>query len=67
LSKAGDKRSYRTIKGELDEVMRNLQSEELDVDEAIELFNKGHLLLKELEDYLNSAENTVKQIKAKFE
>lgn len=67
MGKPEDKRSYRAIKAELDDVMLNLQSEDLDVDEAIELFNKGQKLVKELENYLSEAENTIKQIKAKYE
>jgi exodeoxyribonuclease VII small subunit len=61
-----DKFSYRELKDELDEVLSNLQREDLDIDEALKLYKRGQELIKDLEEYLKSAENTVKEIKAKF-
>jgi exodeoxyribonuclease VII small subunit len=58
--------SYRQLKEELDEVVIKLQGDDLDVEEALELYKKGQQLIKQLETYLETAENSVKELKAKF-
>lgn len=60
------KASYQVLKNELDELMANLQQEDLDVDEAVKLYKRGLELVKQIEDHLKSAENNVKEVKAKF-
>jgi exodeoxyribonuclease VII small subunit len=60
------KASYETLKTELDEVMLALQQEDLDVDKAVAYYEKGLKLIQELENYLKTAENSVKELKAKF-
>ena len=59
--------SYRELKEELDHVLQSLQREDLDVDEALELYARGQELIKALEKYLEKAENSVKKIKTSFE
>lgn len=59
--------SYRELKEELDSVLLKLQAEDLDVDEALDLYVRGQELVGRLEEYLKTAENSVKKIKAKFE
>jgi exodeoxyribonuclease VII small subunit len=59
--------SYQDLKADLDAVMMRLQSDELDVDEALQLYQKGQELIKELEGYLKQAENTINKIKTNFE
>jgi exodeoxyribonuclease VII small subunit len=61
------KPTYQELKVELDQVMSKLQQEELDVDEALKLYERGLQLVQELEKYLKTAENSVKQLKAKFD
>lgn len=58
--------SFKDLKEQLDSVVDKLQSDDLDVEEAISLYSKGQDLIKELESYLDKAENTVKELKAKF-
>lgn len=58
--------NYQNMQSELDEIMIALQQPELDVDQAIEYYQRGLELIAELEDYLENAENKVKEIKAKF-
>jgi exodeoxyribonuclease VII small subunit len=60
------KTSYESLKRELDEVMLALQQEDLDVDKALKHYERGLELVQSLENYLKSAENTVKELKAKF-
>lgn len=63
---AKDQVSYNHLKSELDQVIIRLQSDDLDVEEALELYNRGQGLIKQLETYLKQAENTVKELKAKL-
>lgn len=57
---------YTILKAELDTVMFELQREELDVDAALQYYERGLELVRQLEHYLQTAENRVVQIKAKF-
>ena len=59
--------SYQTLKAELDTVLSELQREDLDVDQALKHYQQGLELVKQLESYLQAAENQVKQLKAGFD
>ena len=56
-------KTYKQLQAELDEVMDKIQAEELDVEEAIKLFERGEKLIAELEQYLKTAENKIKRLK----
>ncbi|MBP7807065.1 exodeoxyribonuclease VII small subunit [Candidatus Saccharibacteria bacterium] len=56
-------KTYKQLQAELDEVMDKIQAEELDVEEAIKLFERGEKLIAELELYLKTAENKIKRLK----
>ncbi len=58
-----NKKTYREIQSELDEVLSELQSGELDIDDALKKYERGSHLLKELERQLKMAENKITQIK----
>ena len=60
-----DKR-YQELNAELDGILLELQREDLDVDVAVKKYERGLELVKELETYLGTAENKVKELKAKF-
>jgi exodeoxyribonuclease VII small subunit len=60
------KTDYKSINSELDDILQRLQSEDLDVDEAVKLYERGIELTKELEAYLKDAENQVSKITADF-
>jgi exodeoxyribonuclease VII small subunit len=49
--------SYRELSSELDEVMSRLQADDVDVDTAIELYEKGMALVGQLTEYLQDREN----------
>lgn len=59
--------NYRELSSELDDILNKLQSGELDIDEAVKLYERGMVITKELEDYLKDAENKATKIKASFE
>lgn len=58
--------NYQKLQAELDEIMRQLQSGDIDVDEALKHYERGLAIVKLLEEYLEQAENRVREIKAKF-
>lgn len=57
---------YAALSTELDGILDKLQSEQLDVNEAIELYERGMRLTKDMEAYLKTAENKIKKVKASF-
>jgi exodeoxyribonuclease VII small subunit len=59
--------NYQELKAELDSIMAKLQAEDLDVDEALKLYQRGLELVQELDSYLKTAENTVQELKARFD
>jgi exodeoxyribonuclease VII small subunit len=67
MAKSDKTVNYQQLKTELDEVMTTLQQENLDVDKALGLYKRGLELVQALETYLKTAENTVVELKAKFE
>jgi exodeoxyribonuclease VII small subunit len=54
---------YNNLRAELDTIMVDLESSELDIDAATKAYERGLAIIKELETYLDSAENAIKKIK----
>lgn len=61
-----DKPSYQALASELDDILAELRQSDLDVDVAVKKYERGLELIKELETYLEGAENRVNQLKTKF-
>lgn len=61
------KQSYQELNRELEEILSDLQSAELDIDEAVAKYERGMAIAKDLEAYLKDAENKITKIKANFE
>ena len=59
--------SYQELKTELESVMNRLQAEDLDVDEALRLYQRGLELVQQLDTYLKTAKNNIQELKAKFD
>ena len=57
------KKSYKQLQEELDELLEQLQSAELDIDKALILHKEGERLVGELESYLKNAKNEVEHLK----
>ncbi len=51
------------MQAELDAVLAQLQSAELDIDKALDLYKQGQKSIKELEDYLQTAKNEIEHLK----
>lgn len=58
---------YIELKQQLDELLLTMQSDDLDIDQAIALHTQGMALITELETYLKTAQNKVEKIKASFD
>ena len=58
------KADYRAMSEELENVLVTLQQDDLDVDTAMAAYAQGLKLVKELEAYLQQAENTVTKLRA---
>jgi exodeoxyribonuclease VII small subunit len=57
---------YQILKTELDAVLTDLQREDLDVDQALDHYQRGLELVRQLETYLKGAENKLTELKAPF-
>lgn len=61
------KPNYEQLRAELDTVLAELQRDDLDVDKALKYYRRGLELVRQLEKYLNNAENKVRELKAAFD
>ena len=59
------KPTYRSLKGELDAILIELQQEDTDVDQTLAKYKRGLELIKQLETQLRDAENTITELKPK--
>ena len=59
-------KDYRSLQAELDELLAHLQSEDVDIDQATDLYERGQKLVAEIRSYLQAAENKVTKLKAAF-
>lgn len=56
---AKDVLDYKTMMAELSQLLAEMQSDDVDVDEALVKYERGQQLIHELEEYLAKAENTI--------
>lgn len=64
---ATKKTDYQSLSRELEEILSKLQAADVDIDEAMNLYERGMAISKELETYLKSAENKITKIKSTWE
>jgi len=64
---AEKKVSYQKLQSELDAILIQLQTPDIDVDEASKLYVRGMKIVSQLESYLKQTENTVKKVKQSFD
>ncbi len=53
---------YQKLSAELDEILANLQDPDTGLDESMKLYKRGREIIKQLESYLEQAENSVRTI-----
>ncbi len=61
------KTDYKSLSAELEEILAQMQSGELTIDEAMPAYERGVELVKLLESQLTSAENRITEIQAKLQ
>jgi exodeoxyribonuclease VII small subunit len=61
------KPTYQELETELQSILEWFDGDSFDVDEAVKKYERGLQLIHDLEAYLGKAENTVRELKAKFE
>ncbi len=59
-------KSYQQLRAELDEVVAGFLSGELDIEAATKQYERGTQIVKELQEYLKTAEVKIEKIKTKF-
>lgn len=57
------KTSYKQLQTQLDDTLAQLQSAELGIDKALELYKQGQKLIEQLENYLKNAKNEIEHLK----
>lgn len=55
---------YAALQSELDTIITAMQREDADIDASLRDYARGLVIIKQLEDYLQTAENTVTELKA---
>lgn len=60
-------RTYRQLQSELDEVMLELQSDGLDIEEVVQRYQAGLKLIRELENRLRSAKSVITRLSSETE
>jgi exodeoxyribonuclease VII small subunit len=58
-------KNYNEMQNELNQIIDDLQSGNIDVDNAMTKYDRGQLLIKDIGDYLKKAENKITNIKNK--
>lgn len=56
-------KDYQALSLELDEVLAKLQQPDVQVDQAVKLYEEGLALIDQLEAHLEQAENKIEQLK----
>ena len=51
--------NYAELNQELDEILAQLQSTDVDIDESLKLYERGREIIEKMQAYLKTAENTV--------
>ena len=59
--------NYRVLNEELETILEVLQSGDLDIDEAVNKYERGIEIVKDLQKYLKEAENKVTKVKKSFD
>lgn len=62
MNKKSSSIDFKTKSTELDELLIKLQDTDIPVDEATKYYQQGIEIIRELEDYLESAQNKVRKI-----
>lgn len=56
---------YKVLHSELDALLDDLQAGELSIDEALDAFKRGQIIIEQLNVYLETSKNTVNKLISK--
>ncbi len=59
---SSNKINYQKLNQELETIIIALQSGDAGIDKSVALYERGEMIIKKLQDYLNQTENTIKKI-----
>ncbi len=65
LAMSNNEKTYRELREELDNLLHDLQSVDIDVDDALDKFKKGNELITQLRKRLDKAETEIKKLQSK--
>jgi exodeoxyribonuclease VII small subunit len=57
---------YAALSAELETILTKLQAEDTPIDEALKQYERGLAVIKQLEAYLQTAENKISELQASF-
>jgi exodeoxyribonuclease VII small subunit len=57
-----DQLNYQSLNDELNRIIEDLQSNNLDIDKVLAEYERGVEVITKLEDYLGQAENKIKKV-----
>lgn len=58
---------YANLKNKLDQIVEDIENPDINIDQAIELYEEGMQLIQSIEKYLGETENKIKKITAKYQ
>ncbi len=64
MSSSHAAKSYKELSQELADILSSLERGDLDIEEAVKCYERGFVVVNQLQEYLNSAENRVIELKA---
>ena len=56
-------KNYRELQAELDTITDKMQSQDSDIEESLQLYKQAQSIIKQLEDYLKTAQNEIEHLK----
>ena len=57
-----DKKTTSQLQAELDTILAWFESDKIDIDAAVKMYEEGLKLIEQLQERLNTAENTIKKV-----
>lgn len=66
MAKRAQPINFQKLSDELEQIMVELQRDDLDIDVALKQYERGLVIIKDLEAYLKLAENMVSERQTKF-
>ena len=64
MAKKVDEQNYQNLREELDQIIDELQAGNVGIEEALSKYERGQVIIKELETFLQQTDNTVTKLKA---